>query len=819
MTGQAVLGPPRRRPELVVRPVGAEGRCVVKNPRTGEYFQLGPQEAFLLERLDGRNSADDIRQSFERQFHEPLPPEDFDQFLALARHQRLVQTETDEPPAVAAAPQPTVSAPPQTATAPAESSASWQSLLYWRRRLFDPDRLFNRLEPLLRWIWTPMFLALSAAGIVAAAWTAWAFHEELVGGVVRNLSWETLVLAWLTTMAVALCHECAHGLTCKHFGGEVHEIGFLLIFLMPGLYCNVSDAWLFREKSRRLWVTFAGGYCDLVLWGLAVGLWRLTAAESTLNYLAGVVVAVTGLRSLINFAPFLKLDGYYLLSDYLEIPNLRQRAIERFEASARWLLWGAPRPAAEPRGRMLLLFGMACWGFSVLFLGVMLAGIGAMLRYRCGPAAWAGVALLGLAVTPGLVRGFLAGQVTGMIRSRKGRTLVWAASLGGLVAVLSLVEIHDRYGGPFELRPVARADVRAPIAGFVREVRIDEGDEVSPGAVLIRLEIPDLESRLAQKRAAIREAEADLHLIEAGTRPEKITEQERLVQQARGRVDLAKDHLARQKTALEQDLVRLDQLLKQREVERTKARADLERSQGLLARRAVTHDDYEAAKATYEITESRWLQAQSEQAARRALGTLEAEQQLAQRERELSEAESALTLMKLDARAEELAAARARVASLRADLQYLEELEAKQEIVSPIPGTVVTPHVREVVGRYVQEGELICEVEDRSALEVKIEIAEQDAARIGRGRPVGIKLRALPYDSFEATVVRIAPRAVTAEAGQSQSRVPVYCRLENPEALFRSQMTGYARIYTDPRPLGAIGADRLVRLFRTEFWW
>ena len=91
--------------------------------------------------------------------------------------------------------------------------------------------------------------------------------------------------------------------------GEVHEVGFLLMFLMPCFYCNVSDAWLIREKWKRLWITLAGGYCDLCTWSLAVFVWRLTVPGSMPNHIAWVVVTVIGGRIIFNFNPLLKLDG------------------------------------------------------------------------------------------------------------------------------------------------------------------------------------------------------------------------------------------------------------------------------------------------------------------------------------------------------------------------------------------------------------------------------------------------------------------------------------------------------------------------------
>src|SRR5262249_39327800 len=157
---------------------------------------------------------------------------------------------------------------------------------------------------------------LAAAVLVAVNW------EELVTSFAQAMRWETVVVAWITLMLVTTCHEFAHGLTCKHFGGEVHEVGFLLMFFMPCLFCNVSDAWLFREKSKRLCVTLAGGCCDLCLWAVAVFICRLTLADHVLNYLAYVVFGVLGFRIFFNFNPLLKLDGYYLLSDFLEVPNL-----------------------------------------------------------------------------------------------------------------------------------------------------------------------------------------------------------------------------------------------------------------------------------------------------------------------------------------------------------------------------------------------------------------------------------------------------------------------------------------------------------------
>src|SRR5262249_39432179 len=343
------------------------------------------------------------------------------------------------------------------------------------------------------------FLLFSAGCILLAVLLVWANRHELAGSFAHALRWQSAVLVWLTLLLIGILHECAHGLTCKHHGGEVHEIGFLLLFLMPCFYCNVSDAWLFREKSKRLGVTLAGGYFELFLWALAVFAWRLTLPGTLVNDLAFVVLSVCGIQTLFNFNPLLKLDGYYLVSDWLEIPNLHQRALDCFKGRLRSLLWGAPpltptplprgergRGEGEPRGRLLLGFGLATWLYSLVFLALMLAALFHLLGTRWGWVGLGGVALVGPVATRRLFQGFSAGEVSKMIRLRGRRTVVWVLALGGLAAGLGLIQVEDRAGGPFQVRPLTRAKVRAPVAGFLREVYYDQGDPVSPGAAVAR---------------------------------------------------------------------------------------------------------------------------------------------------------------------------------------------------------------------------------------------------------------------------------------------------------------------------------------------
>ena len=820
--------PPARRPDLLLRPIGDEGRHVVKDLRTGGFFELGPVESFLLLSLDGRQPTESIRAAYEGRFAEPLSPEDLEDFLELARGQGFLTPE-GEPTSTTAGEADAEQGQGQSSGArdsrpladgPVPGpSRSRQSLLYWRKTLFDPDRLFNFLEPRLRFLWTRGFLAGSGGLILAAAWLVWTERQALVTQFPHALRWETLALAWVTMVTVTTLHEFAHGLTCKRYGGEVHEVGFLLMYGLPCFFCNVSDAWLFRERWKRLWVTIAGGYCDLVLWAVAVFAWRVTLPDSLPNYVAWVVLSICGIRVLFNFNPLLKLDGYYILSDWLEMPNLRKRAWDAWMGHLRWALWGGPRPGLQPRGRFLLGFGMASWLYALFFTALVLAGLRGLLSGRGGALGIAWMTALGLAMVRGQFDGFTAGEFGKMIRSRRKRAVSWAMAVVALSIVLSTARMDERVGGAFTVRPTRRAEIRARIAGFLREIDFDEGDRVSPGISLARLEVPDLESRIAQKRAQVEEAEAKLRLLQVGPRPEEVEEQRARVKRAEAWLELGRRDLKQAHRAFEEELMQLNEELTRARVEQDAAAAGLARARKLADRGAESREQLREAETKWRVAQAQLRQSEARKRAREASGTQEAEAELSLREQKLAEARAALALLEMGARPEEIEAERARLALLQEEARYLEGLVGRVEVTSPVGGLVATPRLKEKVGQYLREGDLICEIESPDALEYEVVVAEQDEARIRPGQPVVLKARALPYETFRARVGRIAPRASKAEKAEVQATFVVYCDLDDRGTGLRPGMTGHARIACGRKLIGEILLNSMLRVIRTEFWW
>jgi multidrug efflux pump subunit AcrA (membrane-fusion protein) len=854
---------PVRRADLILRPTGGPGQYVVKDPRTSEYFRLGKEESFLLLGLDGRQTPGELRGAFEREFGEPLPEGDLNDFLDMARSHNFLQPAApgrradSAPPAPlhysdgAATPlaytparpaEPAPAPAPAPARAPAPAAAEEPAprrrrargnLLYWRARLFDPDRAFARVVPHIGFLWARGFLAVSGVWIAMAALVAWANRLELVSTLGSSLSWETAALVWLTLAAATFCHEFAHGLTCRHYGGEVREIGFLLMFFMPCFYCNVSDAWLFPKKSRRLWVTLAGGYCDLCVWGLAVFVWRLTPPGTLTNHVAFVMLSVLGARVFLNFNPLLKLDGYYLLSDALEIPNLQQKAWAHVAARMHWLLWGAGRPAPEHRGGLLLLYGLLSYLFSLVFVTLMLAAMWAVLVPRFGLLGVAAVLALATYTARRVLSVWKSDQFVTMLLKRHRRRAIWAGVLAAVAATLVFGTMEDRAGGPFQLRPVTRAEVRAPVAGFLREILFDEGDRVAAGALVARIEVPDLDSRTAQKRAEVREAQAKLRLLEAGPRPEEVLEQRHKVERAGGWHELARQDLAKAEVGLREDLARLDAQMAQYRTEKERAHDLLDRSRQLRDQRALADEQFLDAQKLFQVSGLQEQQALAQRRAREAAGSREAEAEVAKRKKELADAQATLTLLEAGSRPEDIEAERARLARLNEELHYLDGLRAKVLVVSPVAGLVATPHLKERIGQFVHEGDLIGLVEEPGELEAEIALTEQEVARIEPGWSVELKARALPFETFTSEVARVAPAtarpdpltaATSAATVASRTELPagtvsVYCRVTGVTADLRPGMTGYARVSRGKRAVGTVLGERALRFLRTEFWW
>ena len=207
------------------------------------------------------------------------------------------------------------------------------NVLFLRFQLVDPNLMFDKIIDSIRFLWHPRAIKIQVGFLICALIAVLFQGERFFDDFSRvylqaHQSGYGLLSIWLIALAAIAVHECGHGLTCKYYGGDVHEMGFLLLAFQPCLYCNVNDAWLFENKWHKIYVALAGVWVELLLAGIGAFIWILVDVANPIGFVAFVLLTIGTATSLIvNLNPLLKFDGYYILTDLLEIQNLRQNSI------------------------------------------------------------------------------------------------------------------------------------------------------------------------------------------------------------------------------------------------------------------------------------------------------------------------------------------------------------------------------------------------------------------------------------------------------------------------------------------------------------
>ena len=790
---------PKLRSDLELREqVSAQGRVtVIKDPVNGEFFRLQEAEQFIAQQLDGATPLETVRSRVEQKFGAPLELEALTEFTKTLDQNGLLESEESGP------------------KRRSKRRRLSGNLLYLRLRLYDPQRLFDRLIHRVGFFFTPWFVVLSACVIGTAAAVAVFNWSTIVWEVAQLYTPSTLPLLIAVVFTLVTAHEFAHGLTCRHFGGEVRDMGFMLIYFQPALYCNVSDAWLFPKKSQRLWVGFAGPFFELFLWGLATMTWRVTESGTWINQISLLAMAVSGIKTLFNFNPLIKLDGYYLLSDWLDIPNLRRKSF-RYLGDFLGSLGGLARPLPEvPRRerRIFLAYGLIAYGFSISLLTYVILTVGKFLIFEQQRMAFLLFTVaVGLRLRrrfgrlfPGKPKRKAAGPVTppvpngeptdpatpgkatvpAKVSSRESkrrfaklwRVLLKVAGATALVLLLFLGRTQLRVAGSVSVLPHDNADVRAEIDGIVEEIYVDEGQAVSKGDLIARLFDRDVRAEAQKIQAQMDEGRARLKLLEAGAR----LEETQLVQAA---------------------IATADEQLKFKS-------ARLERDRQLYELKLLSLNEYqETARDVAALA-----------------GTL-------------AEAKRKLDLLLAGNRPEEIEAMQASIASLDTQRRHLEEQLQLMRIVSPAAGIVTTPSrlLKEMKYRFVPKGELLAKVHDCQTITAEIAVSEREIADVHIGQMVALKARAYPNWLFAGKVTEIATAAQGAtsasanppktglslspssDSGKYATTILVTTEIDNSAGLLKPGMTGMAKISCGELRLIDLITRRLERTVKVEFW-
>jgi putative peptide zinc metalloprotease protein len=384
-------------------------------------------------------------------------------------------------------------------------------LMYFKVRLFNPDQVLAWLLPIFRPLLSRFGLALWAAWVIAAIVALAPHWERLysgVGSAIAPSNWGFMIAGFVL---LKLIHEAGHGLLVKRFGGQCPELGAMMLVLLPAPYVDASAAWGFENKWKRIAVGAGGMVFELAIAAAAAFVWLRTPDGSLAHQLAFNAIFTAGVSTvLFNANPLMKFDGYYILSDLIEVPNLMQRSNQMLLFICQKAIYRVRNPIAptsDPREALILIvFGSLSLAYRVfLFISITLYVMGMMFAIGLLLAIWTGA--MWFILPFGKLVHWLA--TSSGLHENRGRAVVVTILLAALgLGALGLVPAPDRRRAVGVVESADEAGVFFEAEGIVEEVLVRDGDRVTKGQVLARGRSDELESQAMYIRAQLAELES-----------------------------------------------------------------------------------------------------------------------------------------------------------------------------------------------------------------------------------------------------------------------------------------------------------------------
>ena len=496
MTVPAQSAPlPALRGDLALFPgapgAGGTPAWLIHDRPRNRFFRLGWLESEMLVRW---TATPDSAGMAERINRETTLRADVDQVEGFVRF--LVRNGLTRPASAAE----TRRLADQAASRPGWGRTVLHHYLFFRIPLWRPDRFLVALLPWVTWMFRPAFAALLAVLAATGLFLVSRQWEAFLGTFPYFFSLEGAAVLGLAILFAKGCHELGHALTARRFGCRVPVMGVAFLVLWPLLYTDTSDSWRLTDRRQRFLVAAGGMAAEVILAVLATLAWSFVEAGIVKSALFSLATVTWITALVINANPFMRFDGYFLLSDWLDIPNLQERAFALGRWRLRRLLLGIddPPPEAWPRGlgRFLVLFAWTTWAYRfVLFLGI------ALLVYHFFFKA------LGIVLMLVEIAWFILGPLlreAGVWYERRAAVSRGAATalfLALLVAVAALFfPWQSRIAAPAVLRSEAFTWIHPPDPARIETVHVRAGDRVARGDPLFTLVAPDLEHQLRLNR-------------------------------------------------------------------------------------------------------------------------------------------------------------------------------------------------------------------------------------------------------------------------------------------------------------------------------
>lgn len=692
---------PKLHPKLLVREHTHDGKTEVVAcvPRSGNYYRFPPEQWILLQLFDGNRSYEDVAELYEQQTGSRLPADALRTFAQTMDESGFWYKSPQEVSASFLAK--TAAKRQKYRRKKKARDLAEIELLSW-----DPDRFLTKLHRGMNFVFSPWFTALT---VCLFAFMLYVFIERW-GAISSDTltffnftqkSFVDLLVFYALIFLVAALHESAHGLTCKHYGGESHKMGALLVYLTPAFFCEVVEVYVYGGRWQRIATMLAGTWAETLLCAVSTLIWWGTPDGTAVHEFTYMFVLVAGLASVVNVNPLIKTDGYYIFTELIGIADLKEAATSYVSAWSRKHILRLPVDVEflPLRRRWFFIVYAVLAGVYSYTLLLVIVRFTYNILHSYSPE-WAFIPALCLAalIFKSRIRSLVKIMRTVYVDKKEhcrellhGRPLRAAGSL--IILLLVAPFWRESVEGRFVLEPQRHAILRAEVAGEVTDVFLAEGQAVTADTPIMQLRNIDLDSEWA-------------------------------------------------------------------------------RTAGQL-----------------NVATSR-----AREAALRFRGYGPAEQERQQ------------------------LASRVRV--LAAERQKL-------QVEAPISGTIMSPHLADLIGSHVEPGTTLAEVADTSSLQARIYIPEASLSRVRVGADAGLAVpgRAFPVrGTVQSLSVASEPArsgiiaASTFEGLHPPAFYVATVPLPNAGAIMKDGMTGTAKIFARRRSILWLGVEQVREFVQRKAW-
>ena len=515
------------RPDLRVQKVfyQSEPHWVVKDPHDQQYHQYNEHEFAILNWLDGKISFHELREKFERKFspYRVSYRELTTIIRELFKKSVVVSTRGGNG----------IQLHDYSREKRREKlQKKLKSVLAIQLKGWDPSRFIEATYPLVSWFFSRTMVKLNVLFVMSAiAWLLFHYDEFLAR--LPNL-WtlfdgSNLISLGLIIMTTKMLHELGHAYVHRKFGGECHEIGVMIFFFMPTMYCNTSDSWMLTDKWKRMAIGAGGVYVEMVIFALSTYLWWFSSIGLMQNVYLNLMVVCSISAALTNGNPLMRYDGYFVLSDWLEIPNLSQRSSKEIRRLFFNKCLGVEREvdhwSSNFNKRVFFAYGIASFLYKVLLIITISYFLTQQFQFL-------GLANLGLAIATMCLIGLFFPPVKAVYSYFKEpgnaqhvnplRARVTFAVVGILLAVIFLLPLPYYVPGECTVEMANQATVYAGDGGRVEAIFVKPGQWVEKDDVLVQLANENLHEQILGLEAELEGLTLQLEYLKTPSQSEDL---------------------------------------------------------------------------------------------------------------------------------------------------------------------------------------------------------------------------------------------------------------------------------------------------------